>query len=140
ALLMARVRLPADIELEDRLAFGLSARQLSILALTGLFAYGLFALAASRVPSPLAAAAAAPVALFGLLLAPGPRRGLSGDRLALAAARHLGRPRRLILAPEGIPAPPPGTPKRPLAPLDLPVRTILRSGLVELEDGRYCLL
>src|SRR2546429_485900 len=82
---MQRVRLPADIELEDRLAFGLTARQLSIVALTGLLAYGLYALAASHFPPPVAAAAAAPVALCGLFLALGRRDGLSGDRLALAA-------------------------------------------------------
>jgi membrane-bound lytic murein transglycosylase MltF len=34
-----RVRLPADIELEDRLAFGLSARQLGLLGAAAVAAY-----------------------------------------------------------------------------------------------------
>lgn len=138
---MERVRLPADIELEDRLAFGLTARQLSLLGATALLAYGVFVLAASAFPVPLAAAAAAPLALAGTLLAFGRRDGLSADRLALAATRFLARPRRRVLAPEGIPAPAWRAPKRPaLAPLDLPVRAVLRSGLVEIEGEGFCLL
>ena len=136
-----RVRLPADIELEDRLAFGLTFRQLAVLVSTALLAYGIFLSASSFLPLPLAAAAAAPVALAGALLALGRRDGLPADRLALIAARHLSRPRRRVLAPEGIPAPLAGAPKRrALAPLDLPVRTVLRSGVVELSDGSHCLL
>ena len=137
----ARVRLPADVELEDRLAFGLTFRQLTILGLAALLGYGLFTSASAFAPLPLAAAAAAPVALAGAVLALGRRDGLSADRLALLAARHLARPKRQVPAPEGIPAPLPGAPGRPsLAPLDLPVRSVLRSGLVELADGSYCLL
>jgi hypothetical protein len=137
----ARVRLPADVELEDRLAFGLTFRQLTILGLAALLGYGLFTSVSALAPLPLAAAAAAPVALAGALLALGRRDGLSADRLALLAARHLARPKRQVPAPEGIPAPLPGAPARPaLAPLDLPVRSVLRSGLVELADGSYCLL
>ena len=136
-----RVRLPADVELEDRLAFGLTFRQLTVLVLTALLAYGIFVSASSFLPLPVAAAAAAPVALAGALLALGRRDGLPADRLALIAARHLSRPRRRVLAPEGIPVPLPGTLKRPaLAPLDLPVRTVLRSGVVELTDGGFCVL
>jgi PrgI family protein len=136
-----RVRLPADIELEDRLAFGLTARQLGILGAAALLGYGVFALASSLAPLPVAAVAAAPFALAGIVLALGRRDGLSADRLALTAARYLARPRRRVLAPEGIPAPLPGQPARQaLAPLDLPVRTVLRSGLVELADGGFCLL
>jgi PrgI family protein len=137
----ARVRLPADVELEDRLAFGLTFRQLAILGAAALMGYGIFVSVSALAPLPLAAAAAAPFALAGTLLALGRRDGLSADRLALLAARHLARPRRQVLAPEGIPAPLPGTPPRPaLAPLELPVRSVLRSGLVELADGRFCLL
>jgi PrgI family protein len=136
-----RVRLPADIELEDRLAFGLTFRQLSILGIAVLVGYGVFTLVSSLAPLPVAAAAAVPVALAGTVLALGRRDGLPADRLALIAARYLSRPRQRVLAPEGIPEPLPGAPKGPpLAPLDLPVRSVLRSGLVELTDGSYCLL
>lgn len=75
------------------------------------------------------------------MLALGRRDGLPADRLARLALRHLATPRRRLLAPEGIPAPLPGEPPRkPLAPLDLPVRSVYRSGLVELADGSFCVL
>ena len=136
-----RVRLPADIELEDRLAFGLTFRQLTILGIAALLGYGVLISVSAFLPLPVAAAAAAPVALAGALLALGRRDGLPADRLALIAASYLSRPRRRVLAPEGIPPPLSGAPKRPaLAPLDLPVRAVLRSGLVELTDGGFCLL
>ena len=54
---MERVRLPADVELEDRLAFGLTARQLLLLFATALTAYGGYAFAATVAPLPLAVAA-----------------------------------------------------------------------------------
>jgi PrgI family protein len=134
-----RVRLPADVELEDRLAFGLTARQLLLLFATALTAYGGYAFAASLMPLPLAVAAAAPLALAGTLLALGRFESLPADRLALAALRHLRAPRRRVLAPQGLPAP--LVPMQgKLAPLDLPVRAIQHSGLVEREGGSFALL
>src|ERR671922_170130 len=79
---MERVRLPADVELEDRLAFGLTARQLLLLFATALCAYGGYAFAATVAPLPLAVAAATPLALAGTLLALGRFEGLPADRVA----------------------------------------------------------
>jgi PrgI family protein len=136
-----RVRLPADVELEDRLAFGLTARQLSLLAATALLTYGLFTVAQSALPLPLAAALCVPVTLAGAVLSLGRRNGLPADRLARLALRHLASPRLRPLAPEGIPTALPGQPRpRPAAPLDLPVRAVRRSGLVELSDGSSALI
>jgi hypothetical protein len=136
-----RVHLPADTELADKLAFGLTARQLTILGATGLSGYAIVSLAKGTLPLPLAVALAAPVAVCGALLAFGRRHGLPGDLYALAAARFLARPKLRLLAPEGIPAPLPQAPRRPArAPLELPVRSVLASGLVELADGGYCAL
>jgi hypothetical protein len=137
----SRVRLPADVEMEDRLAWGLSARQLVILAVTALIAYGLFTAAASALPLPIAAALVAPLALLGVLLALGRRDGLSGDRLALAAARHLSSSPLRIAAPDGLPAPLAGAPGQPrVSLLRVPVKAILESGVVELSDGTSALL
>lgn len=136
-----RVRLPADTELADTLAFGLTARQLTTLGATGLAGYALYSLAKTTLPLPLAVALAAPTVLLGVLLALGRRHGLPGDLYALAAARFLSRPKLRLLAPEGIPAQLPGAPPRTArAALDLPVRSVLASGLVELAAGGYCLL
>lgn len=60
-----RVRLPADVEMEDRLAFGLTARQLVILAVTAVVGYVVYAAAGSLLPAPVAAALSAPFALVG---------------------------------------------------------------------------
>jgi hypothetical protein len=138
----SRVRLPADVELEDKLAFGLTARQLLLLGATAVLAYGLYTVAASTLPLPVAAAVCAPVAIVGTVLALGRRDGLPADRLARLALRYLTAARRRLLAPEGLPAPLPSEPRRrrAAAPLDLPVRTIYRSGLVELGDGSHCVV
>jgi hypothetical protein len=137
----ARVRLPADVELEDKLAFGLTARQLLLLGGAAVLTYGLYTAASSALPLPVAAALCAPLAIAGTVLALGRRDGLPADRLARLAVRYLVAPRRRLLAPEGIPAPLPGSPKRiRAAAFDLPIRMVLRSGLVELADGSFCVL
>ena len=137
----ARVRLPADVELEDKLAFGLTARQLCLLGATALLAYGLYTVTARALPPPVAAALCAPVAIVGTVLALGRRDGLPADRLARLALRYFTTPRRRLLAPDGIASPLPGEPRRTAAaPLDLPVRTIYRSGLVEFGDGGHCVV
>lgn len=136
-----RVKLPADVELEDKLAFGLTARQLLLLGATALITYTLYTLAASALPFAIAAAVCAPVAVPGAVLALGRKDGLPADTLARHALRHLLRPRRRLLAPEGIPTPLPGEPRRPgAAPLELPVRSVYRSGLVELTDRTCCVV
>jgi len=135
----SRVKLPADLELEDKLAFGLTARQLLLLAATVVPVYGLYTFAASLLPAAVAAALCAPLAIVGAVLALGRRDGLPADRLARLALHYLTTPRRRLLAPEGLPAPLAAEPRRPAAaPLDLPVRTIYGSGLIELSDGSFC--
>jgi hypothetical protein len=137
----ARIRLPADVEMEDRLAWGLTARQLVILVATGLVAYGVFSAAASTLPVAVAAALAAPLAFVGVALALGRRDGLTGDRLALAATRHLLQSPRRVAASDGLPAALANAPAQPsVSPLRVPVRAILDSGVVELADGTSALL
>jgi hypothetical protein len=128
-----RIKLPADVELEDKLAFSLTARQLLILAATAFGAYIAFDIVHSIAPTPAAAAVSAPVAIVGCLLALGRRDGVTADRLALFAFWHLLQPKRKVLAPEGIPQPSP----KGLGILNVPVRSVLRTGLVELETGGF---
>jgi hypothetical protein len=136
-----RVRLPANVEMEDRIAFGLTVRQIAILAVAAVASYLVFALASSVLPAAVALALTVPLGLVGAGLALARHAGLSGDQLALAAARHFTSPRRRVLAPEGIPAPLRGAPSQPRASaLDVPVRAVLASGVVELADGQFCML
>ena len=133
--------MPADVELEDRLAFGFTGKQLALLAATAVSAYGSFLLVARLVPTPLAAAAPLLVAVGGIFLALVRHDGLSGDQLALALARFTLTPKRQVLAPEQLPRPLPGSPRQArVAALDIPIRRVLASGLVELADGCYCRL
>ena len=141
----AAVKVPADVDLEDRLAFGLTGKQLLILAAAAIVGYGVYQLLNLLLPIPVALAATGIVAAVGLTLALARRDGLNGDQLALAAARHLLAPkhRLLALAPDGLPQPLPGDARRGARVCtlgSLPVTRILRTGLVELTDGTHCRL
>ena len=136
------VRIHADIEREDRILAGLTARQAAILASAALVLWAAFAATRRLLPPAAFIAAAAPFALAALALAVGRRDGLSLDRLLAAALRHARAPRRLVPAPEGV-APPPawaspaGARSGPLpAPLRLPAAAISPDGVVGLgSDG-----
>ena len=137
---MSAVKVPADVELEDKLAFGLSARQLALRAGSGVCAYGAYLLLTALVPAPVALAAPLLVVTCGLVLALGRHDGMTGDQLALAVGRYLRAPKQQLLAPDGLPAPLARRSPARAATLDIPVRRILRNGLVQLTDGSHCLL
>jgi PrgI family protein len=96
------VRIPADVDREDRVLVNLTARQLAILAVTGIVLYGAWTLTRVIVPLPMFAIIAVPVAVTAAVLALGQRDGLSLDRLVLAAIRQRLQPRHRVAAPEGI--------------------------------------
>jgi hypothetical protein len=100
------VRIPADIEVEDRVLGALTARQLAILAATGLVLYTVWILTRALVPIPVFLALAVPVGAAAAIVALGKRDGVSMDRLLLAAIRQRVAPRHRVTAPEGVrPAP-----------------------------------
>lgn len=100
------VRIPADVDREDRILANLTARQLAILAVAGIVLYGLWLLTRSVVPLPVFLVVAVPVGVTAAVLALGQRDGMSLDRLLLAAIRQRLQPRHRVAAPEGIrPAP-----------------------------------
>ena len=139
-----RARIPGDLERPDRLAFGLTGRQLVILAVTGLILYSAWTAVATVVHPVVFLALAIPVAAAAFLLAVVRRDGISLDAWVLAALRHRRSPHRLVPAEGPItPAPPwvattAGAGDRiPLpAPLRLPAKGITDDGLVDLgADG-----
>src|SRR6266516_2869079 len=89
------VRIPADVDREDRLLADLTARQVAILATAGVVLWLAFTATRHLVPPAVFAGAAAPFALAAVVLALGRRDGLSMDRLAAAAVRRPGRARSL---------------------------------------------
>ncbi|MCP2337483.1 PrgI family mobile element protein [Actinomadura rupiterrae] len=134
-----RVLIPADLEREDRLLWGLSARQLAILAVAAVVAWLLYGLAARLAPEAVALAVAAPPLAAGSALALFRRDGVGLDRLLLAAWRQNRTTRRQVYAPEGVPAPcalGPDTDQPPPGVLNLPVRSVRGDGVLDLgADG-----
>jgi hypothetical protein len=137
-------RIPADIERPDKIVAGLTARQLAILAGTGVVLWLGFLAVRHLVSAVVYTAAAAPVAALAAGVALGSRDGLSLDRLATAALRQSRAPRRLVNAPEGVAAPPawaPAVPGALPAPLRLPAVRVTQDGTIDLGgDGAAVLL
>ena len=137
------VRIPADVDREDRVLAGLTARQVAILAVAAVVLWLAFTLTRRLIPLPAFAAAAAPAAVAAVLAALGRRDGVSLDRWLAAGLRHARAPRRLVHAPEGVLPPPAWTSPRvaaqarPLpAPLRLPATAISPDGVISLgRDG-----
>ena len=119
------VPVPSDVERPDKILAGLTARQVAIAPVAAAVIWAGFQATRHVLPLPAFAALASPVGLLATALVIGERDGLSLDRLLLAAWRQRRAPRRLVTAPEGVPAPPawasvPGPPAPPpavLAPL-----------------------
>lgn len=133
------VRIPADVDREDRLLADLTARQVAILAAAAVALWLAWLATRHLVPFPVFAGMAVPVGVAAVLLALGRRDGLNADRWLAAAVAQAHAPRRLVPAPEGI-HPPPGwiTPAvagqaGPLpAPLHLPAAAITPAGTIDL--------
>ena len=133
-----RVRVPADVEMADRIFAGLTARQLAVLGAAGGLVLLAWVALGERVPLAVFAALAVPVAAVGLVWATTSPEGTTWEGLATAALRHFTRPRRRVLAPEGVPDSPSwaGELFGEVAPLDLPARKASLDGHLELgADG-----
>ena len=138
-----RVRIPADVDRPDKLLAGLTARQLAILAAAAVALWAGYAATRHLVPPAAYGAVAVPVAAVAALLALGRMEGVPADRWVLAAWRQHRSPRRLVPAPDGVPAVPgflakaAGSHRPPLpAPLRLPLAGIDARGVVDLgADG-----
>lgn len=100
------VRIPADVDMADKVIGPLTARQLAILAVTGLVLYAGWSTTRAVVPLPVFLALAIPVGVSAAVIALGQRDGISMDRLLVAAIRQRMGPRHRVAAPEGVrPAP-----------------------------------
>ncbi|PPK61898.1 PrgI family protein [Actinokineospora auranticolor] len=156
----APVRIPADVDMHDRVLGPLTARQLAILTAAGAALYLLWAATRGLVPLPVFLAVAVPVGAGAAMLALGRRDGVPMDILLLAAIRQRLAPRHRVAAPEGVrPAPawlttthstaadasagkragrgtpPPDEPVSPSA-LRLPAESVTETGVVDLgADG-----
>ncbi|OZM76571.1 PrgI family mobile element protein [Pseudonocardia sp. MH-G8] len=95
------VRIPADVDMADRVIGSFTARQVTILGLTGLGLYLAWDAARFAVPTAVFLALAVPIAVAAVILALGRRDGVSMDRLFVAAIRHRLAPRTRTAHPAG---------------------------------------
>lgn len=98
----APVRIPADVDMHDRVLGPLTARQLAILAAAGTVLYLIWAVTRAFVPIPVFLAFAVPVGAASAMLALGKRDGVPMDKLLVAAIRQRIAPRHRVAAPEGV--------------------------------------
>nr|WP_123747993.1 PrgI family protein [Saccharothrix texasensis] len=100
------MRIPADVDMHDRVLGPLTARQLAILAAAGAVLYLIWAATRTLVSMPVFAVFAVPVGAACVMLALGKRDGVPLDTLLLFALRQRLAPRHRVTAPEGVrPAP-----------------------------------
>lgn len=129
-------KVSSDVERPDTVLFGLTARQVLILAGTGLMLWAGWGLGGQRAPM-VFLIAGLPVAGLGFVVAVGRRDGQPLDAWLVNAIRHARQPHRLVPADGPIPAPPRwvaahGTGLAVPAPLRLPARGITDRGLIDL--------
>ncbi|MFI0420083.1 PrgI family protein [Spongiactinospora sp. 9N601] len=135
-------RIPADIDRPDKIAYGLTFRQILIITATGAVAASVYYLFHHLLPIVVLAAVLLPVLAVGLAVALGRRDGLTLDRFAMAALLFTHSSKRLVAAPEGV-SPPPSWCRlrgRLPTPLSLPVRAIRTDGALELAEGGVAVL
>jgi hypothetical protein len=137
------VRIPADVDREDRVLADLTARQVAILAAAAVVLWLAWVATRRLVPPAVFAGAAIPVGVAAVMLALGRRDGLSLDRWLAAGLAQARASRRLVPAPGGV-LPPPAWihpvvagQARPLpAPLRLPATAVTPTGVISLGgDG-----
>ena len=92
------VRIPADVDREDRILAGFTARQVLVMAVTALLLYGGWQVTRAVVPVIAYLVVAVPVGIAVSAVVIVRRDGVTLDRLLLAAIRQRLQPRRRVAA------------------------------------------
>ncbi len=140
-----RAKMAADVDAPDKIVYGLTFRQLAVLAVAAVIFYAAWRGLHTRVPAPilLAAAVIGGGLVFGLAV--GRRDGLPMDAWLLAAIRHTRRPHALSTG-DTAPAvpdwvqPPQSARVRLPAPLRLPADAIADDGQITLGAMRAAIV
>ncbi|RQX12700.1 hypothetical protein DDE19_27950 [Micromonospora ureilytica] len=134
--------MPADVDTPDKIVYGLTARQLAILAVAAALGYGIVRSVGTLLPAPVLIAVLTPLAGAAIVLALGRRDGLSIDAWLMAALRHTRSPKRLAPAATGHPAwaPGTGTPATAVAVLRLPATAISGTGVIDVGTHAVALV
>lgn len=137
-----RATIPADIDAPDTVAYGLTFRQLAVLAVAGLAIYTAWTTLHTRLPLPVLIGAVVMVGGLAFAIAVGRRDGLPLDLWLLHAVRHT-RTSKALVPGGGQPAP--GWVDRtatrmPIpAPLTIPAASISDDGQIAL-DGDHAVV
>lgn len=139
-----RTRMPSDVDAPDKIMYGLTFRQIAILAVAGVVFYGAWRSLHHLVSPPVLLVAGA---IFGILafgLVVGRRDGLSLDRWLWHAVVHSRAPKALstvdtsVALPEWVDR---SAGRMPLpAPLRLPATAIDDGGQITLGQGRAAMV
>lgn len=135
-----RARIPADVDQPDKIVYGLTARQLAVLAVAAAVGYALFRGFGQLLPQPILMAMLVPIAGVAVTLALGRRDGRSLDVWLLSAIRQSRSPKHHA-AVAGMPVPgwAPG-PGMAVPQLRLPAQAIAESGVIDTGDKAVALV
>lgn len=136
-------RIPADVDREDRILAGFTARQVAVMAATALVLYGGWQATRAFVPTLAYLILAVPLGVTISLLVVVRRDGLSLDRLLIAGVRQRLHPRRRVAAaapaeevPEWLAQAADGYEPVDCGGIDLPARSVDEAGVIDLgSDG-----
>lgn len=128
-----RARVPADVEMPDRIFAGLTARQIAILSLTVLLLWAAYVTVGFRIHIAVFGMVAAPFAAAGLAFAMSSQAGIGLEKLLIFAGRYLSKPRLRVQAPEGVAQlRSAGKIAKRIAPMGLPLQGLASDGVLDL--------
>lgn len=136
-----QVPVSADIDQPDRILYGLTARQVAVLAAVGAALWLAYQGLSLAVAPLVVLAGAFPVVAVAAVVAVGRRDGIGLDRWLLAAGRTVLSARALVAAGADVPHAPVWAPRARassgawIGPLALPASRIGRDGVVDLRGG-----
>ncbi|CAN5892478.1 hypothetical protein BH23ACT12_BH23ACT12_20700 [soil metagenome] len=126
-----KARIPADVEMADRIFAGLTIRQLAVAGLNLAVLWSCYYLMAPRLPFVLTLALCAPIAAIGLAVVWVQPSGLPAERFLLFALRHALSPKKMT--PKSDPLPSQGRSRsKESAPFSLPLRRVDDDGTLDL--------
>ena len=139
-----RARMPSDVDAPEKILYGLTFRQLAILAVAAVIFYAGWRTLHDLVPQPVLLGAGAIIGALAAGLVVGRRDGLPLDKWLLHAVRHSRSPKLLSTLDTAPPLPDwvdTSMARMPLpAPLRLPARAIDDDGQITLTGGRAAMV
>ncbi|GGL12584.1 PrgI family protein [Mangrovihabitans endophyticus] len=133
-------RIPADVDTPDKIVYGLTVRQVAILAVAAALGYGVVRGLGPLLPPPALIAVLVPFGGAAIVLALGRRDGRSLDAWLLSAIRHSRGPKQhAAVAARPVPGWAPGA-GMAVPQLRLPAHAIAESGVIDTGDQAVALV